>query len=101
MKLISKEANCKKKMLHENVDVPYKNVKTNPRISSSKVLGAKEFCSGGQVSNSDGIIDFHINYEQVPKKDAKSNDQANLLKYDVQSETNTFSVTDETKNNKL
>ena len=36
----------------------------------------------------DDVIDFHINYEQVTKKDAKS--------HDVQSETNTFSVTDET-----
>ena len=33
-------------------------------------------------------------------KDAKFKDQANLLKHDVQSETNNFSVTDETKNNK-
>ena len=42
-------------MLHENVE-------TNPRISPSKIIGATEFCSSGQVSNSDDVIDFHINY---------------------------------------
>ena len=76
-------------MLHENVHVPYKNVKTNPRISPSKIIGATEFCSSDQVSNSDDVIDFHINYEQIPTYDAKS-------KLDVPSGTNTFSVTDET-----
>ena len=87
-------------MLHENVHIPYKeNVKTNPRISPSKIIGDIEFCSSGQVSNSDGVIDFHINYQQIPMKDAKSKDQANSLKHDVPSGTNTFSVTDETKNN--
>ena len=79
-------------MLHENVHVPYKNVETNPRISPSKIMGATEFYSSGQVSNSDDVIDFRINYEQMPMKDAKS-------KHDVPSETNTFSVTDDTKNN--
>ena len=87
-------------MLHENVHVPYKkNVETNPRISQSKIIGVTEFCSSGQVSNSDGVIDFHINYQQIPTKDAKSKDQANSLKHDVPSGTNTFSATDETKNN--
>ena len=86
-------------MLHENVHVTYKNVETNPRISPSKIIGATEFYSSAQVSNSDDVIDFHINYEQIPTKDAESKDQANLLKHDVSSETNTFSVTDETKNN--
>ena len=50
------------------------------------------FCSSGQISNSDDLIDFHVNYEQIPKKDAK-------LKHEFPSETNTFSVTDELKNN--
>ena len=87
-------------ILHENVHVPYKkNVETNPRISRSKIIGATEFCSSGQVSNSDGVIDFHINYHQIPTKDEKLKDQANSLKHDVPSGTNTFSVTDETKNN--
>ena len=87
-------------MLHENVHVPYKkNVETNPRLSPSKIIGATEFCSSGQVSNSDDIIDFHINYPQIPTKDAKSKDQDNSLKHDVPSGTNTFSATDETKNN--
>ena len=86
-------------MLHENVHIPYKNVETNPRISLSKIIGATEFCSSQQVSNSDDVTDFHKNYEQVPTKNAKSKDQANSLKHDVPSETNTFSVTDETKNN--
>ena len=49
------------------------------------------FCSSGQISNSDDLIDFHVNYEQIPKKDAK-------LKHEFPSETNTFSVTDELKN---
>ena len=49
-------------MLHENAHVPYKNVETNPRIKPSKIIGATEFCSSGQVSNSDDVIDFHINY---------------------------------------
>ena len=79
-------------IFHENVHVPYKNVETNPRISPSKIIGTTEFCSSGQISNSDDVTDFHINYEQIPTKDAKS-------KHDVPSETNTFSVTDETKNN--
>ena len=69
-------------MLH----VPYINVET------SKIIGATEFCSSGQVSSSDGVIDFRMNYEQTPTKDAKS-------KHDVPSETNTFSVTDEAKIN--
>ena len=72
-------------MLHENVE-------TNPRISPSKIIGATEFCSSCQVSNSHDVIDFHINHEQISTKDAKP-------KHDVPSETNTFSVTDETKNN--
>ena len=67
-------------MLHENVHVPYKNVETNPRISPSKIIGATEFCSSGQVSNSGDVTDFHINYEQIPTKDAKS-------KHDLLSET--------------
>ena len=78
--------------LHVNVHVPHKNVETNPRISPSKIIGATEFCKSGQVSNSDGVIDFHINHEQIPTKNVKS-------KHDVPSEANTFSVTDETKNN--
>ena len=60
-------------MLHENVHVPYQNVETNPRVSPSKIIGATEFCSSGQVSNSDGVTDFHINYEQIATKDAKQN----------------------------
>ena len=79
-------------ILHENVHVPYKNVETNPRISPSKIIGATEFCSSGQVSSSDDVADFHINYKQIAVKDAKA-------KHDVPSETSTFSVTDETKNN--
>ena len=43
-------------MLHENVE-------TNPRIRPSKIIGATEFCSSCQVSNSDYVIDFHINHE--------------------------------------
>ena len=43
-------------MLHENVE-------TNPRIRPSKITGATEFCSSCQVSNSDDVIDFHINHE--------------------------------------
>ena len=78
--------------LHVNVHVPHKNVETNPRISPSKIIGATEFCKSGQVSNSDGVIDFHINHEQIPTKNVKS-------KHDVPSEANTFSVPDETKNN--
>ena len=50
-------------MLH----VPYINVET------SKIIGATEFCSSGEVSNSDDVIDFRMNYEQIPTKDAKSN----------------------------
>ena len=49
-------------MLHENVHVPYKNIETNPLIKSSKVIGATEFCSSGQVSDSDDVIDLNINY---------------------------------------
>ena len=80
-------------MIHENAFVPYKNDETNPCISPSKIVRATEFCSSGQVSNNDDVTDFHINYEQILTKDAKS-------KHDVPpSETNTFSVTDETKNN--
>ena len=75
-------------MFHINVD-------TNPRISPSTILGTTKSCSFGQVSNSDDVIDFHTNDEQVPTKDAKLKDQANPLKHDIQSETNTFSVTDE------
>ena len=73
-------------MLHKNVHVSYKNVETNPRISPSIIIGATESCSSGQVFNSDDVIDFHINYEQIPMKDAKSEDQANSLKHDVPSE---------------
>ena len=87
-------------MLHENVHVPYKkNVETNPRISRSKIIGATEFGPSGQVSNSDDVINFHINYQQIPTKDAKSKDQTNSLKHDVPPGTNSFSVSDETKNN--
>ena len=64
-------------MLHENVHVPYKNVETNQRISPSKIIGTTEFCSYGHVSNAVDVIDFHINYEQVPTKDPKSKDQVN------------------------
>ena len=53
-------------MLHENLHVPYKNVETNPRISPGEIIGATEFCSSGQVSNSDDVTNFHINYEQIP-----------------------------------
>ena len=70
-------------MLHDNVHFPYKTVETNPCISPSKIIGTTEFCSSGQVSNKDDVIDFHVNYEQVPTKDAKSKDQANSLKHDV------------------
>ena len=79
-------------MLHENVHVPYKNVETNPCISPSKIIGATEFCSSGQVSNSDDVTDFHIKYEQIATKDAKT-------KHELPSEINTFSFTDEMKNN--
>ena len=41
------------------------------------------------------IIDFHINYEKIPTKDAKSKDQVSPLKRDKQSKTNTFFGTDE------
>ena len=68
------------------------NVEPNPRISPRKTIDATVFCSSGQISNSDDLIDFHVNYEQIPKKDAK-------LKHEFPSETNTFSVTDELKNN--
>ena len=87
-------------MLHENVHVPYKiNIETNPRISPCKIIGAIKFCSSGQVSNSDDVIEFHINYPQIPTKEAKSKNQFNSSKYDVPSGTNIFSVTDETKSN--
>ena len=79
-------------MSNENVHVPYKNVETNPRISPSKIIVTTEFCSSGQVSSSDDVTDFHVNYDQTPTKDVKS-------KHDVPSETNSFSVTDEAKNN--
>ena len=79
-------------MLHENVHVTYKNVETNPHISPSKIIGDTEFCSSGQVPNSDDVTDFHISYEQIATKDTKA-------KHDVPSETNIFSVTDETKSN--
>ena len=65
-------------ILHENVE-------TNPRISPSKIIGATEFCSSGQVSSSDDVADFHINYKQIAVKDAKA-------KHDVPSETSTFSA---------
>ena len=70
VKLISYEANYKKiifgkisgkHMLHENVLVPYKNVETIPRIRPSKIIGTTKVYSSGQVSNSDDVIDFHIN----------------------------------------
>ena len=48
-------------MLHENVHVPYKNVEMNPRISLSEIISTTEFCSSGQVSNSDDVIVFYIN----------------------------------------
>ena len=70
-------------IFHENVHVPYKNVQTNPRISPRKIIGTTDFCSSDQFSNRDGVIDFHINYEQVPVKDAKSNHQANTIKHDI------------------
>ena len=60
-------------MLHENVHVPYKNVETNPRISPSKIIDTTEFCSSGQVSNSDDVIDFHINYFIHPAINASIN----------------------------
>ena len=41
------------------------------------------------------IIDFHINYEKIPTKDAKSKDQLSPLKRDKQSKTNTLFGTDE------
>ena len=50
-------------MFHENVHVPYKNVKTNRRISPRKIIGTTEFCSSGQVSNRDDLTDFHINHK--------------------------------------
>ena len=50
-------------MLHENFHVPYRNAETNPRIKPRKIIGATEFCSSGQVSNRDDVIDFHINYQ--------------------------------------
>ena len=43
----------------------------------------------------DDITDFHINYEKIPTKDAKSKDQVSPLKRDEQSKTNTFFGTDE------
>ena len=49
-------------MLHESFHAPYKNVQTNPRIKPSKIIGATEFCWSGQVSNSDDVIYFHMNY---------------------------------------
>ena len=49
-------------MLPENVHAPYKTAETNPCISPSKIIGATEFCSSGQVSNSDDVIDFNMNY---------------------------------------
>ena len=49
-------------MLHENVHVPYKNGEANPPIKPSKIIGATEFCSSSQVSSSDDVNDFHINY---------------------------------------
>ena len=74
-------------MLHENVHVPYKKIETNPRIKPSKVIGATEFCSSGQVSNSDDSwFKYKLPYK-IPTIDAKS-------KHDVSLETNTFSVTD-------
>ena len=67
-------------MLHENIHVPYeKIVERNSHISPRKIIGATEFCLSGQVSNSDHIIDFHINYQQIPTKDMKSKYQANLM----------------------
>ena len=86
-------------MFHEKFHGPSKNVETNPRISSRKIIGTTEFGSSGHVSDRDDVIDFHINYEQVPTKDAKSKDQAKSLKSDEQSETNTSFVTDEPKSN--
>ena len=44
--------------LHEKARVPYKNDESNPRISPSKVIDTTEFCSCGQVSNNDGVINF-------------------------------------------
>ena len=48
-------------MLHENIHVPCKNGQTNPRISPRKIIVTTEIGSSGQVSNSDHLIDFHIN----------------------------------------
>ena len=40
----------------------------------------------------DDITDFHINYEKIPTKDAKSKDQVSPLKRDEQSKTNASKV---------
>ena len=60
-------------MLHENIHVPYKNGQTNPRISPRKIIVTTEIDSSGQVSNSDYLIDFHINYFIHPTINASIN----------------------------
>ena len=44
-------------------------------------------------------LNIHRNYQRVPAK-SKSKDQAILLKHDKQSDTSTFCVTNEMKNDK-
>ena len=56
------------------VHVSYKNVETNPRISSMKIISNTQFCLSGRISDRNVVIGFHLNYAQVPIKDAKSKD---------------------------
>ena len=79
-------------MFHETCHVSWKNFETNPRISPRKIIRATEFCPSCYVSDRDDVIDFHMNYEQVPTADAKSKDQTNSLKHDEQSETLSLSL---------
>ena len=63
-----------------------------------KIIGTSDFCSSVHISDRDDIVDLYVNYEQLQTKDVKLKDQANSLIYNKPSETKTFPVTDETKN---
>ena len=64
-------------MFNENDLVPYENVEMNPQISLRKIIGTTEFFHMVTSPDRDDVIDFHINYEQVPTKDAKLKDPSN------------------------
>ena len=81
-------------MLHENIHVRYKDVKTNPRISPRKIIGTTEICSSGQVSDSDNVIDFYINYFIHP---AIKQQIKNYRTTDIQNRIQSFQLNNDRK----